>query len=428
MATTTTSDELRVIGNPIMLNHKTDPGHRISNKVKNFMTWVDLIPVNWKLNLEPLFEAQNQSNKGGIGYEFDIAIAEFKKKCKLYGLPEFSGLRILSTSDTIAQEEISNNYDDNYIGKTINGMTANFSDIRDVMRSVGSNLGGDISNKTQQFAAQQANSNNIVSKGVSAISSSKVGKAGLNLLLSGRQISLPKIWKGTEYTPSLSLNVRLISPYGSPKSIQKYVLEPLIYLMLMACPKTNDGITYGGNTYLKVKAYGISDINLGAITNINIKRGGSDVTYNQFSQPLFVDLSITIAGLLPGFACLEDDLNPDLKPTLVDAMQQPIVNSFAPIKSDFGFVSVDNIIRSFQKNTNVSLTDNPGLSGLFGSAGAGVSSLMNMAPTGAAGLATAAGNAAAPIIGGAVGLATQAATVVNTVQSSITSTISGLMT
>ena len=422
---TQVTEGLIEIGNPIKLNYKTDPAHRITNKVRNFMTWVDLLPVNWNLNLKPLFGQQdpNNPNKGGIGYEFESAMADYRAKCKLYGLTECCGLRVVSTADTIAQEEISNNYNENSVSKWVNKLTAYGTDIRDLMKSSGSTPGATF----DKFRNSPENKDNIINKGLdfAETQGGQYGKAGLNLLLSGRQISLPEIWTGTSYTPSISLNVRLISPYGSSKSIQKHVLEPLVYLLLMASPKTNDGITYGGNTFLKVKAYGITDINLGAITAISIKRGGSDVTYNKFNQPLFVDVSITIKSLLPGFACLEK--GGSISPTLVDSMQDISLNNFKPIPSDFGFVTVDNIIRSFQKFTGSSPKERSILS-LLGTAGGGIGAIKNMSSTIAGGIATAAGAAAPAIAGiaGAVGLATQAASVVSTVQGSITSTIKSL--
>ena len=421
MATTQTEEALVSIGNPIKLNYKTDPQHRITDKVRNFMTYVDLIPVNWQLNLDPLFQDSSKPAKGGIKYEFELAIKEYKAKCKLYGLPEFSGIRVISTSDTIAQEDISNTYDDNVIGKQINEFTSFTDSARQILLSGGSTTTSNLKQDLKDFRASHPDG--MINKGMNTLDKSggQYAKAAVNLLLSGRQISLPKIWKGTEYTPSLALNVRLISPYGSSKSIQKHVLEPLIYLLLMAAPKTDDGITYGGNTFLKVKAYGISDINLGAITSISIKRGGTDVTYNKFCQPLFVDISITVQGLLPGFACLEEGAS--IKPTTVDFMQNTSVNDFKPIDADFGFVTVDNVIKSFQKFDNGG-SSSRSLLGSFGT----IAGIKGMSSTIAGGIASIAGasSTVTAAVAGATGIATQAASVVSTVQNSISSTVNSL--
>jgi hypothetical protein len=199
-------------------------------------------------------------------------------------------------------------------------------------------------------------------------------QATLNMLYEGRTLSLPKIYKTSTYTPSLSLNVRLISPYGSPKSIKKHVVEPLVYLLLLASPSTTDGLTYGKGTFLKVKCYGSADINLGYIENISIKRGGSDVTFNKHGQPLFVDVSITIKSAFSGFAAVEhndDQKNNWMAVTTTDSVladasfgKKKVVDgkpNFEPIETDFGFTTVDNVIRSFQKFPGSDLYTNNGL-------------------------------------------------------------------
>lgn len=444
------------VGNPIRLNHATDPFSRITNKVRTFMSFVDLIPCHWELSLQPLFNEPdpNNPNKGGIQYAFDNAIANFQNVCGIYGLKGLhSGVRILSTSETISQEDISNNYEENFISKSLNAFNNTLSAPRDVIKSFGSGN----QPKSDAYMNDPSKQNEALVKAYKTVNSKveevggQYGKAMVNLLTTGRQISLPQIWKGVTYAPSLSLNIRLVSPYGAPRSIQKHVLEPLLYLLILSSPKTNDGITYGGNTPLKIRAYGVADINLGAISSISIKRGGSDVTFNKHGQPLFVDVTLNIVNLLPGFACLEDDKH--IKPTMVGAMQNEHYG-YKSMTSDFGFCSLDNIIKSFEKFPD---SDNYGTNGSFpksssltaatgslmsglGNISSGANSINGFTSTIAGGVTSIAGSVVGNTVGAGIGIISRtagatglgsasqaAASVASTVQSGISTAYNSLI-
>jgi len=47
------------------------------------------------------------------------------------------------------------------------------------------------------------------------------------------------------YSGNLSVNIRLVSPYGHPKAVKEFILKPLSYLLLLAAPQTTNGVTYG---------------------------------------------------------------------------------------------------------------------------------------------------------------------------------------
>ena len=82
----------------------------------------------------------------------------------------------------------------------------------------------------------------------------------------------------------------------------------LIYLLLLSSPESNDGLSYGLYQPVKIKAYGTSNINLGAITSISLRRGGRESSYNVYKQPLQIDVGINVMSLTSGFAFLSDGL------------------------------------------------------------------------------------------------------------------------
>jgi len=129
----------------------------------------------------------------------------------------------------------------------------------------------------------------------------------LNLLagkILGIQTSLPKEWFKSDYSNSLQLMIKLVSPSGDDASIQEYILKPLKFLILATAPITFDGINFGYPTLWEVLADGMMDIQLAGISAMTITRGGAETQFNRFNQPLNIDVRLTIEPLINGFAAL----------------------------------------------------------------------------------------------------------------------------
>jgi hypothetical protein len=131
----------------------------------------------------------------------------------------------------------------------------------------------------------------------------KFGLLGaLSGLVQGVKIELPKVWSNTDYSSTLNLNIKLVSPSGDPDSIQQYIKDPLEILLRAAAPVTFDGLTYGYPMIWNVNAYGIMHIKYGIINAINITRGGVETIYNKYDEPLNVDVRLVIVPINDGFA------------------------------------------------------------------------------------------------------------------------------
>jgi len=363
----TISKVTKEIGNPIQLNTTCDPYHRVSQKMKKFMTTIDLIPVDWDLQLKVFTATEEQKNKdnikGAMSYNFKQPILDYESRCEKYGLDKASCLRILTNSESIYSERYGNEYGENQITSKLNEAGSIARNIIPLMRSVGKDT------KDIEKAIQDKLGNTELDAAIKGVASNYGGglaETAKDVLFKGRRINLPKIYTGSNYSPSLQANVKLVSPYGDSKSIQKWVLEPLIYLLLLACPDTNDGVTYGGNTFIKMRAYGIADFNIGYISDISVRRGDSTTPCNKYGQPLSADITFSISSLIDGFACVNgksqiktaqvSDILPD--GILQSGEMQEALDK--DIQYDYGMITVDNIIKSFKPIPNTTIDVNNG--------------------------------------------------------------------
>ena len=116
---------MKNIGNPVKLRSTgdgaTDPKNKINRKFRQFMSVVDLIPVDWKLDLSGF---TTTANKYVTELDFDTQILQFQEDCKFYFDDEkpYSppmGLRCWLTGESIFQEEISNEFQENIISQKL---------------------------------------------------------------------------------------------------------------------------------------------------------------------------------------------------------------------------------------------------------------------------------------------------------------------
>jgi hypothetical protein len=354
---------MKNIGNPVKLRSTgdgaTDPGNVINAKFRQYMNVVDLIPVDWKLDLSGF---TTTANKYVTYLDFDQQIEKYKEDCGFYGLTEQRGLRCWLTGESIFQEEIGNEFQENLISQKLNSlsdMVRSVAALKTVVKSGGGDLGAAAGSlgETGQAAADAASAaaaetqeklNGVLSlmpkNWQGAIGTS--GKIIKDIMVEGKHTSLPKIWHATNYNPSLSLNIQLISPYGDKKSILENVIKPLTYLYILAAPRTTDGITYGKPRYVYMKGYGVSNINLGYIESLSISRGGEDVTYNRWRQPLSVNIAMSIKPAADGFAIVDPEA------AILGGLEEFNVNDISEpeklINPGSAFATVGTILSSFR--------------------------------------------------------------------------------
>ena len=386
---------LKNIGNTLRLNARVDPEGRVSNYMRRNMRIVDLIPVEYKFLSNQKCMLENIINGTASGrdlltYDYQTSIDRYQKICNSYGLDasRIAGLRLWLTDETSAQENFSNDYSTNLIEQGINSLGSKFGMLRQLNKSIISSgrdtdsfissvkdglsatesklhdlntqynlvdtsderkaeIKADIDALTSQMRSYSSTLTDLI-PGAKLFQNSNIQslasmfkntmKLGLGIAIKGEAISMPKIWESSSYNPILNLNIKLVSPYGSQKAIQKYILEPLMYLLILAAPRSKNGLSYGYPSSVRVKTYGVTNINIGTINNIQIRRGGGDSPYNKYRQPLSLMIALTIMPQYNGFAALESDEDSTIDDITIKSFTDNINNI-----SDSNFVSPNKI-------------------------------------------------------------------------------------
>lgn len=397
------TNRLKDIGNTLMMPERIDDRYRVSKYQRRNMRVVDLIPVNFSFLANSLKDLEkineNKFNGQVLKYDYLEAIKKFRNLCKQYGINKFnelSGVRLWLTDETSSNESFTNNYTTNLIEQAITNLGSkykSFSQLHRAMKSSSSKRGLDeiynqgintIANLTEQLknirirqpednAKNRATINSITAKiaelkadpkkgakanivgefgnmlGISTDSTIATLLKGLvGVIGKGETFNMPKIWGSSDYSPSMSLNIKLVSPYGSPKAIKKFIVEPLLCLLILTAPRSSNNVTIGEPNPLRVKTYGINNINFGAVKNISIRRGGGNTTYNKYRQPLSLELSLQIETLFGGFASLSTGDDITINDFNTDVSGQ---GSIDDTKTSVSFTTIGDVIKSFRPFT-----------------------------------------------------------------------------
>jgi hypothetical protein len=310
-----------------------DESDNVSEELKKRMGIIDLIPCNFDLlqGVELSDESVSQAFKPNIKYQ--DACQNFERIQEEYGfINSFSFLRVYLTDSTTVQETISNSYTKNIIDDTLNSLTSTKLGqlFKGTFRSV-SSLGHDAPGSNIDNSKLSKVANAI---GVGNAASDIAGQL-IDVITHGSRISFPKIWAGTDYSPSLTCNLKLMSPYGHPDAIAKFIIEPIGRLMLLLAPRTYTGLTTQRPNFVALKSYGMAAMDICSPSVLEIRRGGDDNSYNQYKQPLTVDIAMTFDSVCEGFAAFANYGDPD-NPKHIN----PDKNLFAPNKKlveDFQF-------------------------------------------------------------------------------------------
>jgi len=232
-------------------------------------------------------------------YEPDYAegVKQFNRLLKMFKIIDddktISFIRLYATDNTQLSESITSNYEEipikqllDSFGNKIKQLTGGIAELfKMVSKSL--YLTPDEIDRT----VSQMTGNDFISF------LSQIASAGSR----GLKIDFPKVWADTQYSRTLNINVTLSSPYGHPEILYQWVYAPLIALLLLGSPLNIYGFV-GIPLYVRVKAYGLQDIVMGAIQSITINRGGQNTVYNAYKQPTKLELTISIVDLYSQFS------------------------------------------------------------------------------------------------------------------------------
>jgi hypothetical protein len=349
----------KVGANP-MLPKTIDPNNTVNELILKGLKQIILVPVEFKIALDKLAQPAENNGKQGLSnylieYYFDKTknggpgpVQLFSDTCAKYKLPRKSGVKLFINDESVSQETFTNDFGENVMMTKLNSFQNPL--MQSILQSSFSIGGSDavLPQKLRDYATEGLKSlgdiTALLTNQALGNVSENVGNLFTELVL-GRKISLPSIWNKSDYQTSFSLSVKLLSPYGSPECIKEHIIKPLLYLLILASPRTFDGLTHWKPNYIYVNAFGVTNINLAYIDNISIRRGGNDVAYNLYKQPLMIDVQVSFKSALPGFAVLDGNSNITPRADFGNASQDvdTTLQSNGP-----GMVSLDNIIMSLR--------------------------------------------------------------------------------
>jgi hypothetical protein len=260
-----------------------------------------------------------------------------------YTLPEDSekGIKVAFLSDNFPTDSFTNEYGENFL----QGFTDGISSITGTLAQMSGNVTGSSMLKQGARGAgaavdmiapmlgitgtQGAQTADSLIKGAEAgyekmaTSMGASGAMGAKLLSSfdrimgGARLDFPSLWKSSTFQPSYSLTVRLYNPY--PQNIEatkKYILGPMVALMLLACPRTIDGGTYTWPWFQKITCPGIFELDPGMITNLTIIKGGDQQQISFQNSMGIVDIRIDIGSLYNTMVSSEQEDKVGGRPTV----------------------------------------------------------------------------------------------------------------
>ena len=295
------------IGKPFRFTKSVDPGDRTYQFLLTRMNAVDIYPCNYAQNF--LFSSQKKKTRFQYGITYDYAMKRYQKMCKNYlgdSRPP-SALRIFLTDDTVVTDGVGTQYRTNFfqtMADKLSNMAQNITSMASSMTSQGMQEGVDKALSyvnTEKIASAIGDNVSFMSGHKDIMGNILDGlKQGAAIVLKGNKLSLPKIWDNSNYTPTFSVSTRLFSPYGSPKAVKEFIIKPLVYMLLMAVPQSEDMVSYGRPFAVTVRSWGTSFLTLAGITSISLQRGGSDSVYNIYKQPLIINVNMEFTSLVDG--------------------------------------------------------------------------------------------------------------------------------
>ena len=200
-------------------------------------------------------------------------------------------------------ETFSNDATDSSIAGTINEVTGTGNEIKFLLsgmpklaESLTTKAGEALTTITQTFT-------DLIGLDANGSVLGALANNGIQALISGGKIIFPKIWSGSEYTRSYSLNIKLRSPDHDPLSIYLNILKPYCKLLCLTLPRVlnTDTDTYDVNVYnnpFLVKAYckGMFNIDMGMITSLSVSKG-AESQWNDDGLPTQIDITLQIDDL-----------------------------------------------------------------------------------------------------------------------------------
>lgn len=126
-------------------------------------------------------------------------------------------------------------------------------------------------------------------------------------ILSGYELTFPKMWKEHEFSKNYNISFTFTSPYGDPHSIFMYVYYPLLILLTLSLPVNgNTPESYAAPFILRVDAPGLLVSDAAVIRDLSFTRGGSSHDFTETGLPLSMQVTLSIEDLYSSLIMARD--------------------------------------------------------------------------------------------------------------------------
>lgn len=153
---------------------------------------------------------------------------------------------------------------------------------------------------------------NMIPSGLQAMrngANSVFGEDIVDIVLKGNSIIYPKIWTGSTIVRTISLQIRLYSPYGDWNSVFMNILLPYMVLMGLALPRQTHPSFVSFPFSFSLEVPGLISSEMSMITNLSVRRGGRYDAWSDASFMRGMDITVTVAPLKPLFGFPEETLS-----------------------------------------------------------------------------------------------------------------------
>jgi len=268
------------------------------DKLLPHLTFVDLIPRTLEFRKDAIKDPKTFVNNVLTYVDADHPMKYFNKVMENHlqyldsynPAAKYDGIRLVATVDSAINNSIVHNYEANLLDRALDGAGNMVKDVADKFTNGAASTvtknAANLNSILKMLSGEQYNGDRSWSD-----------VSGFIDAFSGYRIHMPKMWTSSNVQDILQLSVKLTSPSGDPKSIKRYIIEPLIIIFIMSSPLSITGTDLGMPFIYEVDAHGMGHYKLAGITNINFDRGGTDVDFNIYQQPLTVNVRIALTPL-----------------------------------------------------------------------------------------------------------------------------------
>lgn len=283
-------------------------------------------------------------------FTIDSDVETYKKILNNYGYSIIgNSLKVAFLSDNFPTDTFSNFYAESFLGnglqvvseeasqlgqilgaktwsqagKKILGEMGRFGKAIRPVTTVGSDIMGAIVGGVGSMAETVAKGvNNATSQMGPVGSYIQKGLSLANQTLGGR-IDLPQIWKNSGFTPSYTITIRLFNPNpGNSEVTKKYITGPLCALLLLALPKSSDGLFYSWPFFHKIRVPGLLNLPESYIGNITVVKGGDQQVISYKQNMGMCDIRIEFGCLFDTLVADEDGKEISGRPSLKEYIKE----------------------------------------------------------------------------------------------------------